>query len=74
MPNSLRCKIKTQMHKGLLTEKDGQRLIDALDRAENKCKNCTHWHSQTGTDRGRCDRLETYPRGEWCCADAEVRK
>ena len=43
MPNSLRCKIKSQMHKGLLTEKDGQRLIDALDRAENKWKNCNQY-------------------------------
>ena len=38
MPNSLRCKIKTQMHKGLLTEKDGQRLIDALDKADKYTK------------------------------------
>lgn len=55
MPNSLRCKIKSQMHKGLLTEKDGERLIKALDISDAKCGNCKHY------DRYRC-KLSEY----WC--------
>lgn len=43
MPNSLRCKIRSQMHKGLLSEKDGQRLLDALDIADASCVKCKHY-------------------------------
>ena len=40
MPNSLRCRIKSQMHKGLLSQKDGERLIAALDFVDAKCSSC----------------------------------
>lgn len=34
MPNSLRCKLKKLKHQGLLTDKDCERLINALDKAD----------------------------------------
>ena len=34
MPNSLRCKLKKLKHQGLLTDKDCERLISALDKAD----------------------------------------
>ena len=34
MPNSLRCKLKKLKHQGLLTDKDCERLITALDKAD----------------------------------------
>ena len=44
MPNSLRCKIKSQVHKGLLSEKEGQRLIKALDIVDARCGNCKYYN------------------------------
>ncbi len=34
MPNSLRCKVKNLCHKGILNEKDRDRLIHGLDCAD----------------------------------------
>ena len=34
MPNSLRCKVKNLCHKGILNEKDRDRLINGLDCAD----------------------------------------
>ena len=34
MPNSLRCKLKKLKHQGLLTDKDCERLINVLDKAD----------------------------------------
>ncbi len=34
MPNSLRCKVKNLFHKGILNEKDRDRLIHGLDCAD----------------------------------------
>ena len=50
MPNSLRCKIKKLNHKGLLSDKDRDRLISALD-TEDKSANCVDCLYKTEWDK-----------------------
>ena len=40
---SLRCRLRTLMHKGLINEKDVTRLIKGLDIVDAKCQTCKHY-------------------------------
>ena len=36
-----------------------------------RCKDCKHWNQNLGE---YCDRLNSYPGGEWFCANGEKRQ
>ena len=44
MLNSLRCRLRTYMHNGLLNEKDVTRLIKGLDVVDAQCDRCEHYN------------------------------
>ena len=57
MPHSLKNKIKSLCYKGELSEKERDRIIQALEQEQRDCKTCKYYTGKTG---GRISKTKRY--------------
>lgn len=57
---------------------DAKTIVRLLERKEGyvRCIDCRHYLEWTGSDtpRGYCELLQRTHKGEWFCADGEVKE